>query len=313
LVLVTCLASLHCGEGAVGDAGSSSIATSGAGAGSTSGSGGAEAGAGPTSTSASTGGGGTGGTGGSVDPFSTDKTKFFGESRCAKANVDLCEDFESGTLDMSTWSVTGDTPVIDGQQHARGSKALHITKVGDGASYIKETKTFPAANNTYYGRIFVYFKSLPTSPGMSYAHWTFIAASGTGASGQIRVSGQLQNGNNLFGVGTDTGSDPNGSGDWTNSDKDPNGMPLAVPTGDWLCIEWMHDGANNETRFYWDAVEHPSLHTTATMHGGNSNPYVLPTFTNVFVGWQEYQTSSETFEMWVDEIAINGSRIGCVL
>src|SRR5215471_19286350 len=35
--------------------------------------------------------------------YSSDKSKFFGASRCAQANVQLCEDFESGALDTSTW------------------------------------------------------------------------------------------------------------------------------------------------------------------------------------------------------------------
>ncbi|MFT3765979.1 MAG: hypothetical protein QM820_10745 [Minicystis sp.] len=225
----------------------------------------------------------------------------------------LCEDFESGTLDTQTWQVVGDMPVIDGVQAARGSKALHITKNGNGLSYIREKKTFPAPNNTYYGRIFVYFDKLPTAPGMSYAHWTFAAASGTGVTGEIRLSGQLQNGKNFFGVGTDSGNDPSGTGDWTNSDKDPSDSPTAVPTSAWLCIEWMHKGDTSETRFYWDAIEHPSLYTSATQHGGNGNPYNLPQFDNVWIGWQEYQTSTEPFELWIDEIAIDKERIGCVL
>ncbi len=244
--------------------------------------------------------------------LSNDATKFFGDSRCAQASVQLCEDFESGKLDTTTWTVTGDKPVVDGLQHARGNKALHITKVGNGASYIKETKTFPATNNTYFGRMFVYFESLPIAP-MPYAHWTFAAASGTGANGQIRLSGQLSKGLNHFGVGTDTGTNDAGSGDWTSSDKDPNGMPDAVPLKKWLCIEWMHKGDTSETRFYRDATEHPSLYTSETKHGGNTNPYTLPTFTNVWMGWQEYQMSTETFEMWIDEIAIDKERIGCIL
>ena len=91
------------------------------------------------------------------------------------------------------------------------------------------------------------------------------------------------------------------------------GNPLAVPTGEWVCIEWMHKGDTNETRFWWDATEHPSLYTSASQHGGNTNAYDLPQFDNVWVGWQEYQTSTESFEMWVDEIAIDKERIGCVL
>jgi hypothetical protein len=244
--------------------------------------------------------------------FSTNRGLFLGASRCAQAGVQLCEDFESGAINKSVWSVSGTAPVVDGIQHARGTKALHITQKGNGLSYIKETMTFPEANDTYFGRAFFYFNSLPGPP-MTYAHWTIIAASGTGVSGEIRVSGQFQNGKNLFGVGTDNSVDPMGTGDWTNSDNDPKGMPSAVPMQQWVCIEWMHKGDTNETRFWWDATEHPSLYTSSSMHGGNPTPYLLPQFTNVWIGWQEYQTSTETFELWVDEIAIDKARIGCVL
>lgn len=244
--------------------------------------------------------------------LSTDRTKFFGASRCAAANVRLCEDFESGTLDTQTWKVTGVAPTIDASEHARGQRSLHFKKTGSGASYVKETKTFPAKNDTYFGRVFVRFASLPTPPGMTYAHWTILAASGTGTPGEIRVGGQLQNGKNLFGVGTDNRT-ATGTGDWTTSDADPKGAVRAVPTSEWMCIEWMHDGAASETRFFWDATEHPSLHTTKTVHGGNTNDFVLPQFTNVWLGWDEYQDNTETFELWIDEIAIDDARIGCVL
>jgi hypothetical protein len=244
--------------------------------------------------------------------FSTDRSLFFGASRCAAAGVQLCEDFESGSIQRSIWTVSGTTPVVDGVQAARGSKALHVTQQGNGLSYIKETMTFPEPSDTYYGRVFVYFNSLPAPP-LTYAHWTFLAASGTTVSGEIRVSGQFQNGKNLFGVGTDNRVDPMGTGDWTNSDNDPRGIPNAVPLKQWLCIEWMHKGDTNETRFWWDATEHPSLYTSSSVHGGNPTPYLLPQFTSVWIGWQEYQTSTETFESWVDEIAIDKARIGCIL
>jgi hypothetical protein len=255
--------------------------------------------------------GGDAGTGRDLTP---NKAAFFGASRCAQAGVKLCEDFESGTLDTATWSVNGAAPVIDGVQHARGAKALHITVNGNGPSYIKETKSFPATNDTYWGRIFVWFDSLPVVNGaFTYAHWTFAAATGTNVPGEIRLSGQLQNGKNLFGVGTDNRT-TNGTGDWTLSDKDPMNMPVAVPTKQWLCIEWLHKGDTNETRFFWDAVEHPSLYTTSTKSGSTTGkPYILPQFNALWVGWQEYQTTTEKFEMWVDEIAVDSQRIGCVL
>ncbi len=249
--------------------------------------------------------------------LSTDRMKFFGASRCSAAGLLLCEDFESGALDKNIWTVQGQTPTIDGVKSARGAKALHINITGNGASYIKETKTFPAPNNTYWGRAFVYFNQLPkpdVDAGFTYAHWTFAAGVGTGVKGEIRLSGQLQAAGNIFGVGTDSTPAEAGTGDWTTSDNDPAGAPKVVPTGSWLCIEWQHSGQTNETRFFWDATEHTSLHTTAMKHGGvQANPYIMPNFTEAWVGWQEYQANAEQFELWVDEIGIDGARIGCVL
>ncbi|MFT3692682.1 MAG: hypothetical protein QM831_06050 [Kofleriaceae bacterium] len=244
--------------------------------------------------------------------LSTDRTKFFGASRCADANVMLCEDFESGTLDTGTWQTVGTAPVIDTVQAARGTHALHVHLNANGASYIKETKTFPALKGNYYGRAFVYFAHLPVVSGaFTYSHWTILAS--TTSIGEIRISGQMQNGKNLFGVGTDSGNNMAGTGDWTNSDADPNNQPRAVPTGEWECLEWQHDSTNNVTHVWWDDVAHPSLDTTASDHGGNTNPYDIPDITAAWFGWQEYQTSTEEFEMWVDEIAVDKDRIGCVI
>ena len=84
------------------------------------------------------------------------------------------------------------------------------------------------------------------------------AATGTDVSGEIRIGGQLQQKVNRWGVGTDNRVDPNGSGDWTNADKDPNNMPRAVPLNEWLCVEWMHKGDTSETILV-GSRQHPSL------------------------------------------------------
>ncbi len=246
---------------------------------------------------------------GAVDPFPTDRATFFGASRCVNASLLLCEDFESGAVDKNRWTIRGGTVTVEGAEHARGGKALHINRQGNGAANIQTKKIFPAPKNTYYGRAFYKFVSLPKSA-MGYAHWTIAAATGSKVTGEIRLGGQLQNNRNLFGVGTDN-RNADGTGDWTNSDNDPPKNPRAVPTGGWMCLEWMHDGQNDETRFWWDGVEHPSLRTTKTMHGGNTNPFILPEFEAVWIGWDEYQQTTAGFELWVDEIALNGTRIGC--
>jgi hypothetical protein len=248
-----------------------------------------------------------------VRDFTQDRNLFFGASRCGAAGTRLCEDFESGSIDASTWQVQGTTPVIDAVHAARGTRALHVTKAQNGASRLSHTKSFPFAQNKYFGRAFFYFTGVPHPPDTTFAHWTMIAATGTGVQGEIRIGGIMSNAKNLFGVGTDSGGAADGTGDWTWTDRDPSNNPAVVPVGQWVCIEWLHDGSANETRFYWDALEHTSLHTTSSSNGGNGKPYVLPNFDAFWIGWDEYQSSPQTFELWVDEVALDTQRIGCVL
>ncbi len=238
--------------------------------------------------------------------FSTNRGDFglAGPSRCAGSGLLACEDFESGVASTSLW--TGRASV-DEVHAARGTKAWHIRLATSQTSFLTTTKIFPAPNNTYFGRMFVYVTSLVTS---AYTHWTMVEATGTGVPSKIRVGGQRD----LWGVGSDAGP----TGDWTRNDNDPRNNPRRVPLNEWMCIEWMHDGANNETRFYWDGVDHESLHTTATNHGyGNGGtataPYNMPVFNRLQIGWAEYQTvAGGMFELWVDEIALDSQRIGCV-
>src|SRR5690606_20243872 len=108
------------------------------------------------------------------------------------------------------------------------------------------------------------------------------------------------------------GSDGGPTGDWTNHDTDPDGAPQEPPENEWTCLEWEHKGSTNETRFFVDGVEHPSLYTSATDHGGNqAEDYILPTMTSFWFGWWQYQADPEPFDVWIDEVALDDERIGC--
>jgi hypothetical protein len=242
--------------------------------------------------------------------YSTDPASFFGASRCASLGAQLCDDFESGNPgaapNAATWTSSGAVS-LDSTQFARGKQSLHLHLVGQSWATITETKTFPEANNHFFGRLFFRATAIPTT-NPSAAHWSLVAASGN-ATAEIREGGI----SGKWGTGTDNRTD-GGTGDWTNADNDPAGNPKPVPANQWACIEWEFDGAKNETRFWWDGVEHPSMHTTSTLHGGAQGvPYVLPQFTNVKIGWMLYQNpvSPTTFDIWLDEIAIDSQRIGC--
>jgi hypothetical protein len=229
----------------------------------------------------------------------------------------LCDDFESGTLDAATWKNYQAAPTIDATLGARGSKSLHMKTAATGGSGIQTTKIFPRMGGLYYGRMFIRFSALPTSP--EYAHWTIVGSNPMGGSnngGELRVGGQLEGGKEKFGVGTDHGP----TGDWTNLDRDPSANAVrAVPTNEWLCVEWMVDSAKELTKFWWDGVEHPSLATTRDVsHGGNSGvKYDLPDIGSVWVGFENYNQGKtmqpSSYDVWIDEVALDAQRIGCNL
>jgi hypothetical protein len=276
------------------------------------------------SASGAGGGGGASVGGAGARDFSSNRDAFFGASRCATAGVKFCEDFESGTLDAATWKAGGTAPIIDELQAARGKKALHVMQ-GQGNSQIRTSKVFPAMNGRYWGRAFVYLNAMPhfsaAADSLDYSHWTVIAATGAMVAGEVRIGGQLQKRYqnatplNFWGVGTDNRNEPEGSGDWTNADDDPKGAAKAVAEKQWSCVEWLGDYMTDETKFFLDGVEHPSLATTpTTKHGGiPDKPFLLPEFNAIWFGWAEYQPTAQKFELWFDEIAIDNERIGCVL
>lgn len=238
---------------------------------------------------------------------STDRDAFFGDSRCTD-EFELCEGFEAESLNTDIWSVRGPAPTIDDTRAARGSRSAHFHTVDNGLSYIEQTVTFPASDNRYFGRMFVYFDSMPTAP--QWAHWSLAGANGSGTDAEIRVGGQYDNVINRFGVGSDYGP----TGDWTILDDDPAGSPREVPVREWICVEWLHDGSAHETRFYWDGVEHTSLFTSADDHGGDdAEQYLLPEFESVWVGWWLYQPDTEPgeFDVWIDEVVFDDERVGC--
>jgi len=233
-----------------------------------------------------------------------------GASLCASSTFALCEDFEGTSIDTTRWQKqqsTGSTVAIDTTRAARGAHSAHFHTEDNGLSLIHESETFPAPNNTYYVRVFAWFDTLPTEP--DWAHWSISGAQADADEFEVRVGGQFdpQKNKNLFGVGTDHGP----TGDWTNLDEDDGAQP--VPVKSWICIEWMHKGDTNETKFWWDGVEHPSLRTTESMHGGTSDPYTLPQFDQMWVGWWLYQagTNPDHFDVWLDEVAVDYARIGC--
>jgi hypothetical protein len=305
-------------QGGSSIAGSAQTGGGGAQGGVASGAGGAAlAGAGQGGAAGGSGGAGqagssAGSTGNVRGYYSSNPAEFAGAPRCAGLDVQICEDFESGTFDPGTWTLhqssAGDTPTIDALHVMRGTKAAHFHTSNNEFSYISETKTFPEMNDTFWGRMFFYVDALPVTP--TGAHFTILEGAGTGDTSKVREGGQYRK----FGVGTDGGP----TGDWTNIDQDPTkDTAQEIPEKTFICVEWQYKGETNETHFYADGVEHPSLATSpSVMHGANSAvQYLLPQFNSLWMGWWLYQAGPmpDHYDVWIDEIAIDKARIGCSL
>jgi hypothetical protein len=250
--------------------------------------------------------------------LTTDPTKFAGAARCGMAGVLLCEDFENGAIgappDPNTWTAPfGFMPRVDGTRALRGTKSLYFELAAGTPGHIEQRKTFPAAKNTVYGRMFVWVDALPTAP--AYAHWTLVSALGADNPAEVRLSAQLdpnREGGNYFGIGSDHGE----SGDWATAGQEPQAL---VRARRWICLEWLFKGDTSQTQVWIDGHPQSSLSLSATEYRPGDleagKRFVHPTFDRLRIGWWLYQTDAQPTpaKMWIDELAIDDERIGCAL
>ena len=319
------------GDGAGGTAGASGAAGGGA-----SGSGGANAGSGGGGGGASgrggaggaaggasgrggggagggSGGGGAGGRGGSAGGAAGTNggAGIGGGSLCTAGRYLLCEGFEGvnvGNNTPSGWSRTGNATVAD-DQAARGAHALKLTPAADkgyGFYTFGNAESFPAA---HWGRVFY---RVQTPPPDAFVHASIAAYGGDGPEigastfrvvDTVKMAAPTSTHQFLFNVQI-TGDREFGKGSPYNWSFD----------GNWHCVEWFVDGANQAYQFYYEGTEVTQIRIQngAGNYGSGSNETHLPMMFNDFrVGWTTYQTAPPGFTAWVDEVAIDSQRIGC--
>lgn len=202
-----------------------------------------------------------------------------GSSDCK--SFKLCDDFEGdapGTAN-SPWKVTqgsGYTVTVDTTQAHSGSKAVHISApTGTGSGVLRETKTFPATD--FWGRAFMRFKTA------SGGHQMFIAV--------ITQSDQFRLFNTL---GSDKIQLNEQSGDKFFASA------TTVPMEKWFCFEW--HVTQNSASVYVDGKQL----TDATPTGWN-----ITNAQSLQIGYQRFQAGPSAGDIWIDDVAINTSQIGC--
>jgi hypothetical protein len=227
-----------------------------------------------------------------------------GAAACVTVGNELCEDFESGEIDLEQWALvkTRDDAAITVEQdqvHA-GQYALHVHVAPDQqtTAQIEETLTFPGLEETLYARMFAYFvQELPSDPGGGY-HMGFIQAVGHNDLGEVRSSVGSIADRQVLGDSIYFGPPFHEFGPWSET---------RYAAGQWYCIELFTTGVggvNTERRIWIDDVEMDNQHT-------NYDGQQPPQFEHLSFGIWQYHPTPSLSDVWIDDIRVSAQKIGC--
>lgn len=208
------------------------------------------------------------------------------------ASFALCDDFEAAApaAQGSNWLIDQDkigTTIVEvttSKAHS-GTHSIHVHVVeamADSAvyGYITETKTFPAANNTFWGRMWVWSET-----GSQPSHVVNVEADGTYTGGKtegVRVMNTM--------------------GDKIASNLETTDVSqvsaTVLPQGKWSCYEWQIQAS--ELHLYLDSAEITKAAAT----------WMEPTVSKLRIGFQRW-SKGPAADTWIDDVAVNATRIGC--
>jgi hypothetical protein len=236
-----------------------------------------------------------------------------GATACVMAGSELCEDFESGTIDPNKWkqSTSNMTSIAVETGHAHsGQYAVHLKFVAgmQNTVTIAEGVTFPATPNKFYSRMWAYFApDIPKATNMDF-HTGFMMGGGNNDKGTTTLGmGMIGSDQQYLGYSIFFGDPKYEFGPWSNTRIVPN---------TWLCIELFEDGSDltTEKRQVWlNDVELKDIASDSAKAGGTTNPnHLPPTFDKVTFGVTEYHPIPTLSDMWIDDIRVSSQKIGCM-
>lgn len=280
------------GAGGNGGASTSSTDT----AASTSGSGGSGGSAGSTAS-----GGGSGGAGGTGQV----------QGLCSPGKYILCEDFEGtdvGEIPQG-WTKHGDPVAVADDEAVSGTRSLKMGPIESWERRIYHDGSMLGTG--HWGRI-RYKVQLPVPD--AFVHSTIVALYGVGPTTgdqEVRVVDTVKEDKDGF------NNDGNGSHFQYLYNVQPNGPEFGKGSDynwkfddQWHCAEWHIDGPTQSYDFYIDD-QHIEQISIANGPGNYSGSEIPDSFTEVRVGWTNYQKAPPGFTAWIDDVALDNDRIGC--
>lgn len=232
----------------------------------------------------------------------------------------ICDDFESGSVGAApgapwTTLAPGGSATIDTTRAASGTRSVHfhVDHTADNASAVlragQQGTAISPGSNEMWGRMMMYLERVPTYGAESEwgVHWDMIHAEGNVPGMPYRANynyGGMREAHTManyfiFDPWVDC---------WHNSNDD-------IPVGRWACVEWHFAGADDRMEFYIDGNIVSSLTVNGQGQGcsgdATGGQWLAPTFDTLWVGWQHYQKATNDIDLWLDDVAIDDTRIGC--
>jgi hypothetical protein len=210
---------------------------------------------------------------------------------CANSNAIFCEDFEEG-LDANTWPTVvtnGATAFVDTTNPHRGMRSLHGTALAvppDASPFSPVALLIHPVvlPQTVYIRMFVYLSAVPM-PSEAFVLTMQDHPSYTG------IEVELQGGQWAI-------------TDWAASPSVNDNEAGAATAQQWHCVEWMvQQAASGATDVWLDGQELPGLHLTNLL---------VPDLEVLKVGIAFYYPPAQPqYELWLDDIYVDTSPVGC--
>lgn len=218
---------------------------------------------------------------------------------CAAGVYPLCLDFESGKVD-APWTAPNANAKVEEANAAHGRYAMHLSNLHSHPTLFLHVGQMPGIKDVLWGRFYLYM-----DPGAPVGHGALVRAF------------DMQT--NWYEVGFETNSY---LGNWHVL---PGGVPerymrskFNIPKKAWACVEFFFDGATPDMAKIWSdgaPVMFDDIAKTPTIMKAVQ-------FTTFDIGIVFYHgTSLTTYEgdtapsltdAWLDDIALDTKRIGCL-
>jgi hypothetical protein len=205
-------------------------------------------------------------------------------------------------LNPNTSTVTVDATHVHG-----GSKALKLaTPVGGNRAFavLNGPPVFPHPVSDHYGRMWIWISPMTGANG-SFTHIDNIEATGLRDGGMYPFE-RVRYGAGLYSNDTHPTFYGNLTDDYTIDA--PVGNNTLVPLQTWSCYEW-HFGSPGMIGDFWvNGTRQPELSPPGYQWNLS---WQYPSISAVSVGWQAWGNLPVPVTVWVDDVAIGTSRLGC--